>query len=715
MARTLKVEIVGDASSLERAFQSAGKQSQTFGQKVQRGALVAGAALGAGLAVAAKLGFDELAEGQKVAAQTGAALKSTGGIANVTAKDIEGLAQAQSELTGIDDELIQSGENLLLTFKNVRNEVGQGNRVFDRATKAALDLSVAGFGSVESASKMMGKALNDPLKGMTALGRAGVTFSKEQKQTIKDLVATGKTLEAQKLILREVESQVGGSAKAYGETLPGQLNKAKNAFEGMAAGIVVVLLPAVLSVSGALAKLAAFLTEHQTVAKALAAGLVALAGTLLAVGVATKIYAAGQAIAAAATSAWTAAQWLLNAALTANPIGIVVLALAALVAAVVLAYKNCETFRRIVDGAFKAVRAAGEAVLNFFRDNWKIIAVLISGPFAPIVALATDAFGIRSKLIAAGNAVLDFFGAAWKTITHLITAPLEAAVNVIRGLAGAFMTAARSVGNAIKDGVINGIGAVAAWMGAKLGEISSAVGAAATAAGAAAVRIGQSIIAGVLNGLAGLWNAVKNKVEDTLRGVLGSLNPFSPVEHGGELHVGTPIVAGAVTGITKGTPLLLAALTLAVKRIASLSSAFYDAGMALGEGLATGLLDSRGKVVDAANELANAVAAAMNVSTDIRRQAVGDIEARTSQLGQRIPKMAAGGVVTVPTLALIGEGGPEAVIPLAQMGGMGGMGGGITVNVYGSVTAERDLAETIRVELMRTGRYNAGGVLGGLA
>lgn len=249
MARKLQIEIVGDSSSYERALGRASNQSTGFasslGRMAKMGALAAGAAGIGALVVTLKQGFQEISDSQKVIAQTNAVLKSTGGIANVTAKHVDELATAQSRLTGIDDELVQAGENLLLTFKNVRNEVGKGNAVFDRATKSALDLSVAGFGSVETASKMMGKALNDPIKGMTALGRSGITFSEEQKKAIKALVETGDTLAAQKLILAEVESQVGGSARAYGETLPGQLAKAKNSFDEVAGQLTMSLLPAV--------------------------------------------------------------------------------------------------------------------------------------------------------------------------------------------------------------------------------------------------------------------------------------------------------------------------------------------------------------------------------------------------------------------------------------------------------------------------------------
>ena len=156
----------------------------------------------------------EAREAEKVGKTTEQIIKATRGAAKVSADQLGAFVGNLSEKVGMDDELIQSGANLLLTFKNVRNEVGAGNDVFNRATAAAVDLSAAGFGSVESASKMLGKALNDPAAGISALGRAGVTFSEDQKKAIKQMVATGDVLGAQKLIMAEVESQVGGVAAA---------------------------------------------------------------------------------------------------------------------------------------------------------------------------------------------------------------------------------------------------------------------------------------------------------------------------------------------------------------------------------------------------------------------------------------------------------------------------------------------------------------------
>ena len=70
-------------------------------------------------------------------------LKSTGDAAKVTAREIENLAQKLSRKSGIDDEAIQSGENLLLTFTKIRNETGKGNHIFTRATSTIVDMSVA--------------------------------------------------------------------------------------------------------------------------------------------------------------------------------------------------------------------------------------------------------------------------------------------------------------------------------------------------------------------------------------------------------------------------------------------------------------------------------------------------------------------------------------------------------------------------------------------
>jgi hypothetical protein len=219
------------------------KAGRSGGGALSKGFLKATAGIGAAIGVKELFGdfISEARESQKVGALTANVIKTTGGAANVTAKQVGDLSTAISNKVGIDDEAIQSGANLLLTFKQVRNEVGKGNDIFDRATKAAVDLSASGFGDLNGASKQLGKALNDPIKGITALARSGVTFTDSQKEQIKSLVESGHLLEAQKIILREVESQVKGSAEA--QATAGE--KAEVAFKNLEEQIGTALLPTI--------------------------------------------------------------------------------------------------------------------------------------------------------------------------------------------------------------------------------------------------------------------------------------------------------------------------------------------------------------------------------------------------------------------------------------------------------------------------------------
>jgi hypothetical protein len=192
-------------TALQTVDAGATKFAKAFGKMAAIGSVAVGV-IGKGL-------VDAALESQKVMKQTQAIVTATGGAAGLTAEQVGKLSDRLSKQTAIDDELIQTSANLLLTFKAVRNETGKGNQVFDRAVQAALDLGNV-FGSADAAAVQLGKALSDPVKGVTALKKAGVDFTQAQKDQIKTLVDTGKVLDAQKLILKEVESQVGGTAAA---------------------------------------------------------------------------------------------------------------------------------------------------------------------------------------------------------------------------------------------------------------------------------------------------------------------------------------------------------------------------------------------------------------------------------------------------------------------------------------------------------------------
>lgn len=243
--------------NVDAAATAAGKSA---GQNLSKSIISGATAAAVGVAIGSFLkgAFSEASEAQKVGAQTAAVLKSTGEAANVSADEIGDLANALSKKAGIDDEVIQSGENMLLTFKNVRNEAGKGNDIFNQTTAAALDMAAgmaaASGGTVDlkSASIQLGKALNDPVKGITALTRVGVTFTEAQKEKIKSLVEEGKTLEAQKIILREVNSEFAGSAAANAT----DADKAKVAIGNFKEAVGTLLLPVLNTGAQALTALA---------------------------------------------------------------------------------------------------------------------------------------------------------------------------------------------------------------------------------------------------------------------------------------------------------------------------------------------------------------------------------------------------------------------------------------------------------------------------
>jgi len=124
------------------------------------------------------------------------------------------LADQTARNTGIDQNQIKLTQAKLLTFKNLALTADEVGGAFDRATMAAIDMAAAGFGEASTNAVQLGKALQDPIKGITALNRSGITFSEDQKKVIAALVETNRVGEAQAIILKAIEEQVGGTAEA---------------------------------------------------------------------------------------------------------------------------------------------------------------------------------------------------------------------------------------------------------------------------------------------------------------------------------------------------------------------------------------------------------------------------------------------------------------------------------------------------------------------
>lgn len=222
--------------------------------------VVGAVAFGGALIANLRAGVEQVRLLEIATAQTEAVLKSTKGVAGETAASIRNLAEKYESLNAtIDDKVIQSGENVLLTFTNIRKEA------FEPALEAALNMNQALGGGEEGLQGtiiQLGKALQDPVKGITALRRVGVNFSEQQKKQIKDLISQNRLYDAQKIILAELTTEFGGSFARAGDTAAGRTAKLKDNVEDLQRSFAGPFASVLDRITG---KLGAFLGEAGTV------------------------------------------------------------------------------------------------------------------------------------------------------------------------------------------------------------------------------------------------------------------------------------------------------------------------------------------------------------------------------------------------------------------------------------------------------------------
>ena len=237
----------------ERDTSRLGSGFGKMGHAAKLGFAAVGVGAAAGIAVLTKSvaeGFTSLQRIDRIHRQSVAAIKATGGAAGVTAQQMEDLGGAIEATTASEQETTQMGQNMLLTFTNIKNGVGKGNDIFNQATLAMVDMGRAmdktgdPLIDLNKTAIQLGKALNDPIKGVTALSKVGVSFDAQQKKQIKTYVEHGQTVKAQKLILNELNKEFGGSAKAFGNSYTGRIERVKHAYGTMQETVASALLPA---------------------------------------------------------------------------------------------------------------------------------------------------------------------------------------------------------------------------------------------------------------------------------------------------------------------------------------------------------------------------------------------------------------------------------------------------------------------------------------
>lgn len=370
--------------------------------------------------------------------------RSMGDTTGKAAKQAEDYASKLEFQIGVEDESIQLTQAKLATFKAVSSETARMAGVFDQATQYAYDLAATGFGTAEDNAVQLGKALQDPVKGIGALKRAGVTFTDQEKNKIKALVKSNKTLEAQKIILNALKTQVGGVAASTADPL----DKMHVAFTEISEQVGKFLLPYLQKfatwVSGFVPKMQTWLDKNQRLVKAIAAVGVAL----LFIGAVSKVVAA---------------------ILETNPIVLAIMAIAAIAILIITYWKPIKEFFAKLWNGVKSIFSAvwnwiknlflkytplglivkhWKFITNFFKWIWSKVKQTFSATWAWIKGLLMKYTPI-GLIVKYWGPISNFFSNIWQKVKNVFVTFW----NWLKGIGKMFWDAGKNIIKNIWEGI----------------------------------------------------------------------------------------------------------------------------------------------------------------------------------------------------------------------------------------------------------------------
>ena len=307
-AKSISIPVTGNTAPLRKSLTTAEKQMKRFAtqanQDMKRAATAFAVAAGGAALLATRMNkaFEEMSTSNARIVQIIKQMGLFNGQVNTTADRLIKLARATALKTGVDANSIKTMQAQLLTFSEVAKTAGAVGSSFDRAAQAAIDMQAAQIGGGDSAIAL-GKALQDPIRGITALRRVGVSFTDQERDKIAALVESNRMLEAQDVILSAIEKQVGGTAEATA-----------NASDKMREGMRVVKEEIGRGLAPVFEELAALAVRFGTWAEKNGPIVAALAVAFTATAVAVTAVKAAMATATAVSAAFAVAQTGLAAA-----------------------------------------------------------------------------------------------------------------------------------------------------------------------------------------------------------------------------------------------------------------------------------------------------------------------------------------------------------------------------------------------------------------
>jgi hypothetical protein len=430
----IRIEITADASRAQRAADDTASSFDKFSSGMATLAVPAGIAAGA-IGMFGKAAVD-------AASATEQALGAVDSTFGGSAGKVKEWAAAAAQSVGMSES---SYAQLAAVVGKSMQSMGLDQAAAADATgnliTVGADLAATMGGTTQEAVEALGSALRgeaDPAERF-GLNLKDATVKAKMAADGTDKL-TGAAFDAAKAqaIMALATEQAGAANGAFAresDTAAGSAQIAAAEYENAKAALGEGLLPIVAAVTEALAGLAQWVGENSTLVLTLVGVVGALAAGILAVNAAIALASAAQAawsaiqlVGKGVTAAMTAVQWALNAAMSANPVMLVVLAIAALIAGIVLLWQNSEDFRNFILGMWEAIAAAAAAC-------WEAI--------KSAVGAAWD--WIKDK----ANTVGDFLKGLWESI---------------RGAAATAWEAVKSVVTGVWDGIKSAISAVVDWL-----------------------------------------------------------------------------------------------------------------------------------------------------------------------------------------------------------------------------------------------------------
>ena len=363
-------DLAKDADGLKQVITSTLSEAQQL-----KGNVINFAALATGID-AAQRSFSQLQSGMKDLADAYAVqevaetklatvMQQRMGATDAEIQSIKELASAQQEIGVIGDEVQLSGAQQIATFLNEKASLETLIPAMNNLLAQQKGLN-ASTGDAVQVGNLMGKAM---MGQVDALKRVGISFTEAEANVIK----YGTEQERAAMLAQVIQNNVGNMNAELAATDSGKQQQLVNTLGDMKeqiGGLVNGALPfvtmaaqasqALAAVSTLIAGIKTLTTTLYTSTKAFIASTAATIKNK----VATLAVAAAQKVVTIATNAWKAAQVVLNMILTANPIGLIITAIGLLVTAIITAYNNCESFRKIVDGVWEAIKPLANAIMN---------------------------------------------------------------------------------------------------------------------------------------------------------------------------------------------------------------------------------------------------------------------------------------------------------------------------------------------------------------